>query len=146
MRQLISLFFVLISYSFTSVNDDGKKMLYLEVEGINKLEGNIGILVFASKEGFPRKAEKAIMELEVKVTSNKMKIPLKDLPYGDYAFSVMQDVNSNKEMDVNLIGIPKEPYGFSNNPSIFFGIPNFKDVVVNFSDRNQLTTVKLINL
>ena len=144
MRQLLSIFIVILLCSFSVVNEEGENTLYLEVEGIKKLEGNIGILVFSSQEGFPKKAENAVLELEVKVTSKKMKIPLNGLAYGDYAFSVIQDINSNKEMDVNLIGIPKEPYGFSNNPSTLTGIPDFEDALVSFSDAKQLTSVKLV--
>jgi uncharacterized protein (DUF2141 family) len=38
-----------------------------------------------------------------------------DLPFGEYAIASFQDVNSDGVIDKNKIGIPKEPYAFSNN-------------------------------
>jgi uncharacterized protein (DUF2141 family) len=49
-----------------------------------------------------------------------------DLKPGTYAVSVYQDVNGNGKLDVNWIGYPKEPWGFSNNPRLS-GPPEFSD-------------------
>ena len=35
--------------------------------------------------------------------------------------------NYNNEMDKNLLGVPKEQYGFSNDAKGSFGPPSFKD-------------------
>ena len=37
--------------------------------------------------------------------------------------------NENKKIDTNFLGIPKEPYGFSNQKKGRFGPPKFKEVV-----------------
>jgi uncharacterized protein (DUF2141 family) len=39
-----------------------------------------------------------------------------DLPPGDYAASVLHDENSDGKMNTNIIGIPIEGYGVTNNP------------------------------
>ena len=54
------------------------------------------------------------------------------LPFGKYAITIFHDVNDNEELDTNFIGIPKEPYGFSNNPKSSFGPPGFDDAVFEF--------------
>ncbi len=41
---------------------------------------------------------------------------------GTYALAVYQDLNSNHKFAVGMFG-PTEPYGFSNNPRIFFSKP-----------------------
>ena len=46
---------------------------------------------------------------------------------GTYAVAIYQDVNSNGKIDVGSLG-PKEPYGFSNNPRIFFSKPSYDKV------------------
>ena len=38
------------------------------------------------------------------------------------------DLNKNKKLDTNFLGIPKEPYGFSNEKKGRFGPPKFKEV------------------
>ncbi|MEL1265494.1 DUF2141 domain-containing protein [Pseudoxanthomonas putridarboris] len=42
----------------------------------------------------------------------------KDLPAGAYAVMVTHDENGNGKLDTNLIGMPVEGYGFSNNPAV----------------------------
>ena len=54
------------------------------------------------------------------------------LPFGKYAISIFHDVNDNEELDANFIGIPKEPYGFSNNPKSSFGPPGFDAAAFEF--------------
>jgi uncharacterized protein (DUF2141 family) len=52
-----------------------------------------------------------------------------DIPEGKYAVKVYQDLNNNGELDKNFIGIPKEPYGLSNNIRPKFAPPAFKDML-----------------
>ncbi|MBK25174.1 MAG: hypothetical protein CME70_14365 [Halobacteriovorax sp.] len=40
--------------------------------------------------------------------------------------AVYHDKNSDFELNTNGLGIPKEGFGFSNNPRILFGAPKFK--------------------
>jgi uncharacterized protein (DUF2141 family) len=52
---------------------------------------------------------------------------INDVPYGDYGVAVFHDENSNGKMDKNVLGIPLEPYGFSNNVRITFGPPKWEE-------------------
>jgi uncharacterized protein (DUF2141 family) len=49
---------------------------------------------------------------------------------GSYALAVYQDKDVNFEMNRNFLGLPAEPYGVSNDPSMNFGLPNMKDSLV----------------
>jgi uncharacterized protein (DUF2141 family) len=63
---------------------------------------------------------------------------------GKYAFKYFHDENNNnKKMDTNVIGIPKEGYGFSNNAKGRFGPPDFKDTI--FEIKNDTTIICTIN-
>ena len=42
----------------------------------------------------------------------------RDLPAGRYALSLFHDENGNGKLDSNMIGMPVEAYGFSNNPNV----------------------------
>lgn len=42
----------------------------------------------------------------------------KDLVPGAYAVLVTHDENGNGKLDSNMIGMPIEAYGFSNNPNV----------------------------
>jgi uncharacterized protein (DUF2141 family) len=50
-----------------------------------------------------------------------------DLPHGEWAVVITQDLNDNDKLDKNLMGIPIEPYGFSNNVRPKFAPPAFDD-------------------
>lgn len=42
----------------------------------------------------------------------------KDLKPGDYAVMITHDENGNGKLDTNVMGMPLEGYGFSNNPQV----------------------------
>jgi uncharacterized protein (DUF2141 family) len=54
-----------------------------------------------------------------------MRVQLTDLPDGPLAISLFQDTNGNGKLDSNAMGMPTEPYGFSNNAAGNFGPPSF---------------------
>lgn len=47
---------------------------------------------------------------------------------GAYGLALYHDENANGNIDRNGLGIPKEGFGFSNNPKIFLSAPGFKKV------------------
>jgi uncharacterized protein (DUF2141 family) len=49
------------------------------------------------------------------------------IPAGTYAISFMHDENGNGDMDSNFLGIPKEPWGMSNDAPARLGPPSFAD-------------------
>lgn len=63
------------------------------------------------------------------ITDNKCRIVFENLKPGKYAFKFFHDENKNEIIDVNWIGIPKEGFGFSNNPSMTFGPPSFDKTI-----------------
>lgn len=68
--------------------------------------------------------EKLVKEIILQVATNKVTTVI-TLPKGEYAIKAFHDVNSNGKLDTNPFGIPKEPYGFSNNVRGSFGPPSF---------------------
>ncbi|MEE8614633.1 MAG: DUF2141 domain-containing protein, partial [Roseateles sp.] len=57
-------------------------------------------------------------------------VVLKDLPEGPLALSVFQDANGNGRLDMNAMGMPVEPFGFSNDAVGNFGPPRFEQAVL----------------
>ena len=50
-----------------------------------------------------------------------------DLPRGEWAVSLTQDMNNNNKIDKNFLGIPTEPYAFSNNVRPTVAAPDFNE-------------------
>ncbi|MEM1119991.1 MAG: DUF2141 domain-containing protein [Bacteroidota bacterium] len=64
-----------------------------------------------------------------------------NLPKGQYAISCYYDINGNGELDTGFLGIPKEPYAFSNNPSTTFGPPKFEKAMIEVSEGEKEITI-----
>lgn len=98
----------------------------LKIEGITEVKGEVRIAVFKSELSYNKKEDPLHAEVlpveEETLIWNKEK-----LPYGDYAIAVYHDKNENGELDSNILGIPKEAYGFSNNARGRFGPASWKD-------------------
>ncbi len=63
---------------------------------------------------------------------------------GDYAVAIYHDVNGNGKMDKNMLGIPKEPYGFSTNFKPKISAPKFTDCQITVGETAKTISIKLI--
>ena len=61
------------------------------------------------------------------VTGRNVTVRFDSLAPGPVAVRLFHDENSNGKLDTNLLGIPTEGYGFSNNPRSRFGEPALED-------------------
>ena len=62
---------------------------------------------------------------------------------GDYAVSAYHDENANGKLDRNLVGMPKEGIGASNDASGTMGSPKFKDARFTYKGGQQTLTIHL---
>jgi len=60
------------------------------------------------------------------IKNREVIITIDSLIYGTYAIKVFHDENSNGELDSDILGIPTEKYGFSNNAGGWFGPPSWE--------------------
>ena len=75
-----------------------------------------------------------------------MRFVFTDLPPGGYAVAAFHDRNGDGELSRNILGIPTEPYGFSNNVHGFMGPASFEKPAMTVSaDSDQLTITVRIN-
>ena len=108
----------------SAVSQDAAR-IDLTINGIEEITGNLAVAVFDSKETFDARIDPvATAMLPVSASSASVSV---DLPGpGTYAVIVYQDLNLNGQIDMTRIGIPTEPYGFSNNARSAFGPPGFR--------------------
>lgn len=112
--------------------------LRFEITGVESAEGQV--LVALYDEARFLKAPLRALRLK---PATKLEGTFGDLPPGAYAVSVVHDENGNGKLDSNLVGLPVEKYGFSNNP-VLFGPPGFKDArfEVNGASQSVAITVR----
>lgn len=119
--------------------------LQLTVAGIDPLQGQIGIAVFTDKESY-KSGKGAVVEAMVKADAATVSAALKGLPAGDCAIKIYHDVNGNGELDTNLMGMPTEPFGFSNGAVARFGPPSFDKASFVLGAGDNTHTIKLIRI
>ena len=94
-------------------------------EGVNNLDGNVGMLVFNSPKGWAEDRSVALKDITVPAHEGTVMITVPDLPAGTYAVALVHDVNKNHKLDRNWIGEPKEQWGLSNNPHAVIKTPSY---------------------
>lgn len=128
MKQFFTLFFFgLISSSYSI---ESNVSFTIHANGFDSNEGKAHIAIYRSTDKFP--SPKSQYKGQV-VEINDKKIAtatFSDLPKAYYAVAVFHDKNKNGAMDKNLVGVPTEKYGFSNNARETFSAPSFTSASV----------------
>ena len=105
-----------------------KASLTINVSGVSERKGKLQVALFNSAEGFPSEAKPFRTEVLNINDNNPLQVIFKDLPDGEYSVAVYHDKNSNGKLDKNLLGIPVEDYGFSNDTrGTRMSAPSFED-------------------
>ena len=68
----------------------------------------------------------SIKAVKQRITDKQCAVVFNDLSNDQYAVRFFHDENSNEEIDKNLLGIPKEGFGLSNNGLGKFGPKDFE--------------------
>ena len=116
--------------------------LKITVPNVNKIEGMIQVSLYNSKDKFIRKGQEYKSQVR-KVRSNSETFIFNDLPAGTYAVALYHDENSDGKCNTNLIGIPKEGYGFSKNFKPSLSAPKFEDTKFRLDSVSEII-IKLI--
>lgn len=110
--------------------------LIVYVKGITTIKGELYIAVYSGEESFQKKAL-AARRIKVKHSSESISF---DLPIGEYAITLYQDLNNNGRLD-KIFSVPVEPYGLSNNNE---GFPSY-DKTKFFVNKNMYLNIQLKN-
>ena len=62
---------------------------------------------------------------------------------GTYGVKVYHDVDGDAELDKNVMGIPTEPFGFSNDAPANFGPAEFEDAAFDIGEDGAAQTITL---
>ena len=77
----------------------------------------------------------------IKVKGLKAEVSFDSIHSGRYAIQFYHDENQNGKLDLNLIGIPKESYGSSNDVKPVFGPPKFEKMLFNLTENKKVIMV-----
>jgi len=122
---------------------DSQTLLNLNVVNIKANKGMILVLIFKSSDGFPEEIKKAVKSLRIPVKNFSANVIIEDLPPGKYAVSLFHDEDGDGKLKKNSVGFPIERYGFSNNPTLFFGPPSFSKCAFSVGSSPVLIEISL---
>ncbi len=99
--------------------------LSMKIDNIQDDNGTIMISI-GDATAFDRKGPNAL-QIILPARVGSVSFTTDALPAGTWAARILHDENGNNEMDSNMVGMPKEPWGMSNNARGNFGPPKFED-------------------
>ena len=108
----------------------------IEITDIERKEGTVYACLYSDEESFME--DGGHIECHRRNVDSSTMILFFDSEITVGAFTVFQDLNENGSFDTNFIGIPNEPYGFSNNPTIRFGPPTYEEAKVDFTKTTSI--------
>lgn len=113
-----------------------KSKLTVTVKGFENNKGKAFVAIFDTKE----KQLKGLVET---ITNQQVTVSFNDLVQGKYIVKVFHDLNENTKLDTGMFGIPKEPWGVSNNIRPTMSAPKPEDMIVEVkADRSITINVK----
>ncbi|MES2702234.1 MAG: DUF2141 domain-containing protein [Bacteroidota bacterium] len=131
MRTVFTVVAVIIAVVFQSFTRPvANGTVTVEVVNLKNSKGVVLVSLFNDSKSFPKEATKAVGKGKVEIQNGKATISFSNLPFGTYAAAILHDENSNLKMDFNMVGMPKEGYGFSNDAKGKLGPPAFDKAAV----------------
>lgn len=121
--------------------------LEVRIPNLRSSEGSMRVALHqrGASVKFPNEAG-AIAGAFQQAAVGSMRFVFTDLSPGDYAVAAFHDRNGDGKLARNILGIPTEPYGFSNNVYGFMGPASFEKAAVTVSaDSDQLSITIRIN-
>jgi uncharacterized protein (DUF2141 family) len=129
---------ILSSALFLTVSAASAATVEVRVAGVTA-KGKVNVAV-CDKERF---LKQCAYSASAPAQAGETTVLVKGVPPGTWAVVAYQDENTNGELDTNLLGIPKEAYGFSRDARSKFGPPGFDDAAIEVGEAPATVNVRL---
>jgi uncharacterized protein (DUF2141 family) len=147
LRHLLLLLFVLaIFFTAYAATNHAETRLTIDVHLTKHAHGELAYLIFASPAEFPADRNQAIRHGFLPIPGGAQQLRIEtDLPPEIYAASLYEDLNGDRKLDRNLIGIPNEPVGASGDPKERFGPPRFDKCSFQLTGSSQTIATTVVH-
>lgn len=122
MKTLITLALVITTCIINAQVDSEGTSITVTVP-VQSTEGSILLALYDSSDNFLKQPYQTLVGT---IDNGKATATFTHIPEGTYGISLFHDKNDNKQMDFEPNGMPKEPYGVSNNV-MSYGPPLWND-------------------
>ncbi|KEO74142.1 hypothetical protein EL17_08355 [Anditalea andensis] len=127
---------------FVSAHPVDQGIFIIQIQGLRNADGVATVALYEKDNHLSEDDVKATFKSTIK--NNSAVIMTKPLDYGNYSVVVLHDENNNGKMDYNIVRMPKEGVGFSNNPKIGLSKPSFEATKVTLGEKEKKITIKMI--
>ena len=116
--------------------------LTIDIEDIGAQSGRLTVFVYDSAEAWKGKRDVLRMQRAQPDGSDRLQVRFDGLRAGRYGVMVLHDKDGNRKFDVGPLGIPRDDYGFSNNP-VVFARPGFERIAFDLPVAGKRITVRM---
>lgn len=132
---------VLLFLSACRLAAQGTSTLEVEV-ALNKAAGG-QVMLMLCPDSASYEVEEGCHLQKADAVGLLVKLIFTGLKPGTYALRAVHDINANGDIDVNKLGIPTEPFAFSNDAIGRMGPPGFKEASFVVRPGTGTITVKM---
>jgi uncharacterized protein (DUF2141 family) len=130
MKKFSFIFF--ISLFINVLNTFAQFTLTVEFTNLRNNNGNLLYELFDAKQ-------KSLKVGTVDISNNKCVVVFENLKPAKYGVNFIHDENKNKKLDTKMLMIPKEGFGYSNNPTVKFGPPAYEKWIFEVKENTKIT-------
>jgi uncharacterized protein (DUF2141 family) len=116
--------------------------LHVEIEGLRNDSGQVLCELHTSSTWLSKENSKAVVLAKAIIAHNHATCEFSGIAAGRYGVSVIHDENMNGKLDKNMLGMPREGFGMSNDVLPRFGPPKFEAVA--FSYDGGTSEIKIV--
>lgn len=132
---------LLTSVSATFPPTNASTQLKVTISNIQNPKGHIRVAIYNGENNFLE--AKSYYSTQSIAANMGESVTLEFvLPYGDYAVTTYHDLNDNRLLDRNTLGIPDEPYAISRT-SVKWRKPRFGEAKMTFNQPNSSVSLML---
>ena len=119
-----------------------RQLVTVVVSALASTQSTVKLYFYNKPSQFLKKGQYVFSRFVKPEGKHEIALPV-DLPRGEWAVVITQDINNNDRLDKNFLGIPTEPYAFSNNVRPTLAPPQFDDCKFMVSEPGKVVSIVL---
>lgn len=114
----------------------------MTIDGLDSARGRVAVALYDSAASF-RERSGAVASGWVAPDDGRATWTVAPVTPGVYAIAAYHDLNENGRLDRSALGVPVEPYGFSNDARGRFGPPDFEKAAIRIEPGERTVAITL---
>lgn len=137
MRRILKLVILSVGFCLLLSVKANAGTIIVNLEGIKTSKGGKVFTAVFVKQTFLKFGQHLFGNIKA-VSASQTQIVFEGVPAGTYGIATFQDTDGSEDLSKNFLGIPTEPMGFSRNPRIMFGPPDFEEAEISLKSNETV--------